>query len=117
MTEPKRWTEALTEVHVATHQILDEVFAERLRQDKLFGARQSLPDGCDAGGDHSAMLRAQAKVELAMRDGTLTWRDLINEEIAEVRAARTTADLRKELIQAAALMVAQVEDIDRRGAK
>lgn len=116
MNDVRRWEEPLLVGHPETARVLDEVFAERLHQDQLFGPRQSYPDGNNLGGDQSAMLRAKLKVEEAKRIGTLTWRDLLNEEIAEVRAAETPTQLRAELIQAAALMIAQVEDIDRRQA-
>lgn len=113
MSDVRRWIEPLTDAHVATHGILEELFQERLRQTALFGP-QSLPDGNDLGGDYSAMLRAQEKVEAAKRDGTLTWRLLLAEETAEIKAARTPKELRAELVQAGALIVAQIEDIDRR---
>jgi hypothetical protein len=110
----KRWEEPLLVGHPETVVVLDAIFAERLRQDQLFGPRQSYPDGNCLGGDRAAMERAQEKVEKAKVAGTLTWRDLLNEEIAEARAADNPGDLRRELVQAAALIVSQIEDIDRR---
>jgi hypothetical protein len=90
------------------------VTAERAKQDSKWG-EQNHPDG--TGEPHEAVL-AEAKrrlCETAAGAGALTWRDILDEEVAEAFAETDPARLRAELVQVAAVAVAWIEAIDRRG--
>jgi hypothetical protein len=93
--------------------VLTEVFLERYHQDKTWG-EQNHPDG--TGGEDFewradfAKRRCQARAAM----GTITWRHILDEEVAEAFAESDTAKLRAELIQVAAVATAWVEAIDRR---
>lgn len=119
--------------------ILDEIDAERVRQDAKWG-EQSHPDvdrvltdrsgGCSVlrmaeeyGIPHPT--RAKAECDGAARIGQCTWTHILVEEIAEAVEAATLAQLgkgplaalRRELVQVAAVAVSWIEAIDRRGAR
>lgn len=92
--------------------VLAEVAAERRRQDSRWG-EQNHPDGTgDAYTDDAALARKEC--ERAADNGDLTWRHILLEEVAEAMAEREPADLRRELIQVAAVAVAWAEALDRR---
>jgi len=92
--------------------VLAEVAAERRRQDGQWG-EQNHPDGTgDAYTDDAALARKEC--ERAADNGDLTWRHILLEEVAEAMAEREPADLRRELIQVAAVAVAWAEALDRR---
>lgn len=107
--------------------VLEEVRAERARQDEKWG-EQNHPDGTGPesrpfhrtdinldlriGREVGHILRA--KCERAFISGTGTWLDILLEEIGEAIAAAEPGRLRVELVQAAAVIVAWIETIDRR---
>ena len=111
-------------------RVLEEVSQERARQDTKWG-EQNHPNGT---GDDVALLHGRplpkphAHVAVTMgtlaylaRDvtdqaanlGTVTWADILLEEVAEGLAEADPSRLRAELIQVAAVAVAWVEKIDR----
>lgn len=107
---------------------LDDVAAERVAQDAKWG-QQNHPDGTDTnwvdqirpafgwnGSEamHAAKL-ARSDCQRAARRGEVTWLKILREEAAEAFAETDPAKLRAELIQVAAVAVAWVEAIDRRG--
>jgi hypothetical protein len=110
--------------------VLCEVAAERERQDAKWG-EQNHPDGTGcwrrvSGGEMRrdndvADIRAERAIEdkgacdLAAREGRITWRHILREEVSEAFAEDGDA-LRVELIQSAAVIVAWIEAIDRRQA-
>lgn len=100
----------------ATRAVLDDVLAERDRQHAKWG-QQDLPDGTTR--DHAAVLRAvdaQTRCAEAALLGTLTFRHIADEEIAEAFAETDDELLEVECIQAAAVFVQWVEAIRRRRA-
>lgn len=115
----------------ATWAVLDEVDTERARQDAKFGTGRDYPDGTGtnwvdairpAFGWDSTMTEAEHASRLARSDcqragrrGDDTWLRILREEMAEAFAEADAAALRAELIQVAAVAVAWVEAIDRRG--
>lgn len=114
----------MTTPDLDTAYVLDDVAAERRRQDARWG-QQNYPDGTGprriepCGGfpitngalADSARLHCQRMASAT----TLTWVDIFREEAREVHAAEPDSDeLRAELIQVAAVAVAWVEAIDRR---
>lgn len=107
-----------------TALVLYEVSRERGRQDEKFG-EQNHPDGTGTGGGFAlvnglpwdfAALASRAKHHAAYRAelGTLTWADVLLEEVFEALAEDDPVKLRAELVQVAAVAVAHIEAIDRR---
>lgn len=104
-----------------THAFLD-VLAERERQNVKWG-EQNHPDGTGPNvalpGIFTGTFRrmrciAQDQTDHAARIGTLTYLDVLLEEVMEAAAEADPAALRAELVQVAAVAVAWVEAIDRR---
>jgi hypothetical protein len=93
--------------------VLDEIAAERARQDKKFG-EQNHRDGTGARDQQAHAETAREWCKDAFASGYGTWSDVLAEEVAEANAERDPAKLRAELVQVAAVAVAWIEAIDRR---
>lgn len=112
---------AAIEVPLAESLIYSEIAAERTRQDEKWG-EQNHPDGTGPEVPwtfypHKAKLladafRAETKHKASL--GTVTWLDILLEEVAEGFAEEDPGKLRAELIQVAAVCVEWVAAIDRR---
>lgn len=96
------------------HPVLLEVARERASQDAKWG-EQNHPDGTSIENKWLADIARQITNDNA-RNGTVTWLDIVNEEVSEASAEEIPTNLRAELIQSAAVLVAWVECIDRREA-
>ena len=96
-------------------RVLDEVYVERIRQDEQWG-EQNHPDG--SGRPEDFIMAESAKIlnDHKAQVGTLTFRDILEEEVREAYAETDSERLREELVQVAAVAVAWVEAIDRRSA-
>ena len=92
---------------------LEEVQAERHRQDAKWG-EQNHPDGTGQVVDIEYADDVKAACDANHRAGIGTFRDILEEEVAEAFAESDPAKLRAELLQVAAVAVAWVEAIDRR---
>lgn len=90
--------------------VVDEVHDERESQDAKWG-EQNHPDGTSDSYALNAHV-ARENYELAEK---LTWRHILTEEFYEALAETDPVKLRAELIQVAAVAVAWIEAIDRRG--
>lgn len=106
----------------ASFSVALEVIVERQRQDEKWGpqnhpwVRVEPEMACVAYlANIGAADTAKAHVDLAARTGQLTFARILVEEVAEALEAPTTAEIREELIQVAAVAVAMVERIDRHG--
>jgi len=112
--------------HQQIGAIAAEIIAERVAQDEKWG-EQNHPDG--TGPTHIPAFQAPgfercSMEQLAYRqirltnraidEGTLTWRDILLEEVFEALAESDPAKLHGELIQVAAVAAAWAECIDRR---
>ena len=120
-----------------TLSVINEVNAERVRQDAKWG-EQNHPDG--TGPDVTVWIESvtptpneprrktshafraadlaegmRARCKRAPEEGGDTYERILTEEWAEALAESDPARLREELIQVAAVAVAWVEAIDRRG--
>ncbi|MET7944243.1 NUDIX hydrolase [Streptomyces sp. NPDC005302] len=95
--------------------VLAEVQAERERQDAKWG-EQNHPDGTGGSGALYVADRYRSIVDEALKTGSVTWRDVLLEEVYEALAERDPNRLRTELAQVAALAVAWIAAIDRRTA-
>jgi hypothetical protein len=102
---------------VRVNQSLADVLAERLRQFDKWGV-QHHPDGVD---DHwSVVGHAKAvkdKVDRKISEGTVTWADILEEEVAEAMCEPNETRLAIELIQIAAVALAWYDDIKSRKGK
>lgn len=103
---------------ITTNNVLQEVLAERIRQDDRWGEQnhpvhdQEDPNGVFLLGRSYAALEQEAKARFAA--GRRSWALVELEEIFEALAAKTLAEARAEFIQVAAVAVAAVESIDRK---
>jgi hypothetical protein len=89
-----------------------DVADERVRQVEKWGV-QTRPNGTSlgyAGAAAAAKFNTHAKAA----DGTLTWVDILMEEVFEALAETDPTRLREEMVQVAAVAVAIIEDIDRK---
>lgn len=84
-----------------------------MRQDIRWG-EQNHPDGTGLTEDDTRVARVKALNDHYVAEDSLTWRDILLEEVYEVFAETDPARLREELVQVAAVAVAWVEAIDRR---
>lgn len=103
----------------STVGVLQEVQDERARQNAKWGV-QNHPDGTgpDVGGKGvSKALADNAKsiTDREAKEGKLTWRHILMEEVAEAFAESDPKKLRTELVQVSAVATQWVEAIDRRG--
>jgi hypothetical protein len=113
------------------HAVLDEVAKERERQEAKFG-EQSHPSfdpvlmkregGCTPERmaqkyEMPTADRARFACQEAFRKGEGTYAHIAVEEFAEAICSLDEIDLRKELVQVAAVCVAWIQAIDRRGGK
>lgn len=132
----------MTEQHLpdpgATSLVLDEVLEERRRQYERHGDQTHLPDGVypkapnvilgvirDRSGRTLAALSSKGLGD-ALRertrqasyneggDGSITFEHILSEEWGEVLMAENPVELRRELVQLAAVAVQWVEAIDLR---
>lgn len=100
--------------------VLDEVAEERERQDEKWGP-QHHPDGTGPlehpVGINNDRLRDLLRTVCNQRSraGTGTWTQILLEEVFEAMAEEPNSpELRKELVQVAAVCAAWIEDIDSR---
>lgn len=96
-----------------TRGVAREVLAERAQQDATWG-EQNHPDGTAKAYDIEHRDAQQDFTRKRFENGLGTWRDILEEEVAEAFAERDPEKLRAELIQVAAVAQAWIEAIDRR---
>ena len=101
------------EVGAGTHATLSEVRRERERQNEKWG-EQNHPDGTSRWAGMGALLEADAR-KLLEEDPS--YAAIFMEEVGEALQATSVEDLRAELVQVAAVAVAWIEAIDRRGSR
>lgn len=104
------------------HQVAFDLADERARQDEKWGDDRDLPDFDPRIGampkarfyDLPSEREAQDLCENASRTGNGNWGVIVVEEVAEAFNTDNVEDLRTELVQVAASVVAWIEAIDRR---
>ena len=96
----------------ALETVLADIRAERGRQDTKWG-EQNHPDGTGPQFANRAEYE-RIRTETAAVDGTLTFRHVLAEEVAEAYAENDPELLRAELVQVAATAVCWIQAIDRR---
>ena len=91
-----------------------EVVGEVGRAERKHG--RAMPGGFGLAGrpiDHTLMMRAKATCDAAREGGEVSWRHVLQEEVAEVFAERGGSMLqRAELVQVAAVCLRWIEAID-----
>ncbi len=95
------------------YELLGRVYAERQAQLAKWG-RQSHPNGTSEALGYLATA-AKHRCDRAVREGNLTWLDILMEEVYEASEATEPGHLSEELIQVAAVCLAWVEDIATHG--
>ncbi len=107
-------------LHISSHGLatdetadaLADVAEERLRQVGTWGV-QTRPDGTSESYSVHADA-AKLLTDQRAEAGTLTWADILSEEVLEAFSEEDHDALREELIQVAAVALSWVEDIDRK---
>lgn len=108
-----KWDDSPVEVkRKQTLRILEEVSKERIFQDVKWG-EQNHPDGTSEEYETSAT-NYRLSCALKADAGTVTWLDLLHEKTWEAFATSSPCNLRRELLQVAAVAIAWIEAIDRR---
>ena len=92
--------------------LLTEVAAERASQDARWG-EQNHPNGTGTLTDKLAAVKAREVCDLAAVLGSVTWADILGEEVMEAFAESDPSLLRAELVQVAAVATAWAEAVDR----
>jgi hypothetical protein len=105
--------------------IFAEIHDERRRQDARWGQQNHLsvhfkPRSLTPSPGQS-MLPVESEIKdlnaLRAKKGTVTWSDIITEEVVEAVCADNELERRAELVQVAAVAIAWIECIDRRSAE
>jgi hypothetical protein len=97
-------------VKTITSEIEDAVRAARSKH-----PLQSHPDGTSADFYGPLARICREKTDLATKNGMLLWVDILKEEIYEALAEQDPKRLRRELLDAGAVIVNWIKDIDSRG--
>lgn len=94
--------------------IIEELGAEMRSAYRKFGPQTDLPDG--TGGTELTAQAGSARLvcEISAAMGVVTWRHILDEEVAEAFAETDPVRLRAELIQVAAVALRWVAAIDER---
>lgn len=133
MTEAKIAADETNERTARWTRALDDVFREALRSTVKHGDQHYLPSGTGPrvyplwfARDvrhpeetratyiaNAAKQHTDAK-SAALGDGTVTWLDILLEEVFEASAEDDPAKLREELVQSASVILKWIEALDRR---
>lgn len=106
--------------------IIQEIVKERKRQTKKFGEQNWPVIDQEVASQEPEMVcyfyglspeqEMKNQVDEMTKDGSLTYMDILQEELSEaVSCGTNTENLRTELIQCAAVIVAAIESLDRNG--
>ena len=106
-------TTNLADSILKTIEVAKEVVDERSAQEARWG-EQNHPDGTSAIGWDWQAENAKFACEEARRNGRMSWRHILLEEVFEAFAEEDPEKLRAELLQVSAVAQAWVEAIDRR---
>lgn len=96
---------------MSTHSVLNEIRMERARW-----GEQDHPDGTGSPGSNAEAEYAHRICAERSAAGKLTWQDVLYGAVAEAFACEDIGELRRELVQVAAVATAWMEAIDRRSA-
>jgi hypothetical protein len=94
-------------------RVFDDVLGERHRQLVKWGPQRH-DTGTGLPGDRGLSDWYRRDCDAAAAVGDLTWRHILLEEVYEALAETEREPLRRELVQAAAVIFAIIEDLDNR---
>lgn len=98
--------------------IAGEIATERWHQDEKFGDQSHLPDGTGLDAiDCQLRIIFQNRCDTATEAGTLTWADILREEVYEAFAESDPEKLDAELLQVASVCVAWIQALRTRSGK
>ena len=116
-TTPSESTAATDAAVVRDHQpALGSTMSEMDRQDAKWGP-QTHPDGTGIRGDAPRAHKAKQVTDDAARAGTLTWRQILDEEIFEAYAETDPQKLYDELTQVSGVSMQWANDVVRKAAE
>ena len=93
-------------------QVILDLLAERRAQDEKWG-QQNHRDGTGRPEDVGMAGVIRTRTQRRFDAGMGTWRDILDEEVAEAYAEKDPDRLRQELIQVGAVVIAWIEAIER----
>lgn len=95
--------------------ILDEIAAERHRQDKKWGEQNHPSKRYESNSAYFMPDEELAKsvTDERFKNGSGSWADILVEEVSEALDAKDESHRREELVQCAAVCAAWIEAIDR----
>ncbi len=93
--------------------VFADILAERERQELKWG-EQNHSDGTGSQRWRDARNYVRNQTDDAATAGTLTFRDILHEEVFEAFAEEDPSKLRDELVQVAAVAVCWLECLDRK---
>lgn len=100
-------------VHSGLDRVLGDITAEREAQHAAWGTQHHMVDG--TGPQWTSLAQtARQECDQASETGQLSWRHVLVEEVAEALAEHDPAELRRELVQVAAVAVQWIQAIDHR---
>lgn len=107
--------------------IYTEIIEERQRQEAKWGQQNhpiviinrdpedSYEDAVASKYEIPTESRSKILCESAVLTKSLTWAEILIEEVSEALCAKTKKEQRKELIEVAAVAIAAIESLDRNG--
>ncbi len=98
---------------IEAREVIGDILRERKKNRERWGV-QDYPDGTREQYEYLA-IEAREDCQEATEHGHVTWSDVLREEVFEAFAETDSIKLRAELVQVAAVCVAWIEAIDRRG--
>lgn len=102
------------------NKIIEEILKEKERQVSLWGIQNhniipynttNISDYYNLPSEKIAKYNCNKAAEI----GNLTWGDIIVEELVEALNAKTSEEMREELIQCCAVLLSMVESLQRNG--
>lgn len=112
-TPPQWFVESLGDARRG--RLLQLVARERQRQDRKHGFDPTRPDGTGGEEARARAAHLRAEYDAAVREGRVTFRAALEEEVGEALAETEPLPLARELLQVSAMAVKWVEIILARG--
>jgi hypothetical protein len=105
----------MTKLESTLHRIkaFSDMWDERERQVKKWGSQRH-PDGTSADYGYARDV-ARLNCDIAAGKGECTWLHILEEEVLEAFSETDPVRLKEELVQAGAVIVSWLEDLEGRG--
>lgn len=102
-------------VEPETRRVLEEIVEERRQQELRWGHRKYPQGHPNLLWDQLKLDKAREETNRVERQGTLTWRPILQERFLAAMAAKPGAEFRAQLVQLVGEAVAVIEQIDEEG--